>query len=356
MGILETTGIATSQPGGTAWAAPAGEKVSKEGLAQKAGPLTSFEFARRHLAPLVNGPLSTPTSGFHAEIEQNTGTGRLTLRYVLNPETILHAKLYTDELGPRCYAVMKALWEDGFGAGSAFQVPEPIGFLVDYNLLVMRQAPGTCLAEALRGDPFMDLVEGSRNAAHWLSALHRSRLRLGTPEAEWVSLKLFNTSARLIKAAAAQPDQLDQIRDLLEQIEQRIHKMPRHRPLVQTHGRYHHDHVFVSSGITTVIDLDRSCPSDPGKDLAEFVHVLRLAAFKRGLDWRQVDDSTRTFLREYLNQMPEVAPGFSCHWAAFMFHDLLGQLKKDATRRKENWRELLDFSIREVHSALEVGP
>ena len=68
-------------------------------------------------------------------------------------------------------------------------------------------------------------------------------------------------------------------------------------PAVQTHGRFHYEHIFVNGGPVTVIDFDRSLPSDPAKDLAEFLSMLRVRAFKRMGTTATVDAATRLFLR-----------------------------------------------------------
>ena len=48
---------------------------------------------------------------------------------------------------------------------------------------------------------------------------------------------------------------------LMDVLKKRIAELPAKRPFVFTHGRYHHDHVFLSAGATAVIDLDRCRPA-----------------------------------------------------------------------------------------------
>jgi hypothetical protein len=336
------------------WAPPPqADENGKERLAQKAVGLAGADFIARRILPLLDGSVSDWAAACQTTVLQNTGTGRLTLRYELGGATLL-AKLYTDELGDRSYQVLRALWNGGFDSCSAYQVPQPLGFLPDHNLLIMRQVPGKPISTALEGDRSIDLVAGSRAAARWLATLHRSSLRMGRPEADWDSFKLFRMSSRLIKAAAAKPEHLDMARDLLDLVSERILKLPENRPLVQTHGRYHHDHIFVAPQAVAVIDLDRCCPSDPGKDVAEFLRVLRSTAFKRALDMAPVDEATSAFLQEYLAQVPEAAVSLGCYWSLFMFHSFLGTLKKHRDKEKRVWQELLDFDVREMKRALEI--
>jgi Phosphotransferase enzyme family len=354
--------MATSGPEMSAFVpqpAPAGSLADtsqgKEALARKAAELVTPDFIESRIRPLL-GPAP---AGNHfdprVEIVQNTGTGRLTLRYVLDSETTLFGKLYVDELGPHCYKVSRALWDDGFNSARRFRVPEPIGFLADRGLLLMRSALGTPLGSAFDGNASVDLVAGSREAAEWLGLLHRSRLCLGTPDTDWDSLKLFRLASRLVKAVAMRPEKLDMVRELSETLEQRTAKLPASRPFVFTHGRYHHDHVFLSANATTVIDLDRCRPSDPAKDAAEFVRVLRLTAFKEGFDMDCAERATSAFLGAYLATIPEAAESLGCYWATYVFHSLLGGLKKARNKGKKSWEELEEFYVAEMTRAWDCG-
>jgi phosphotransferase family enzyme len=322
-----------------------------ETLAQKAAYFTKKEFIETRILPLIH-----QTSNMcRSEIVQNAGTGRLTLRYDFGPEDVYFAKLYADELGTRCHEVTCALWTDGFNAAACYRVPQPITFFPDYNLLLMRCVPGVPLGTVFDGNTSVDLVAGSREAAKWLARLHRCCLKTGTPDMDWESLKLFRLTGRLIKAAATAPEELDTLRGVLDRLEQRIAELPENRRLVFTHGRYHHDHVFLSGDVTAVIDLDRCRPSDPGKDAAEFIRVLRLTAFKEDFDMDIAEKSTTAFLDTYLAEVPEAAVSLGCYWAAFVFHSLLGGIKKRRAKGKRTWDELMAFYVKEINRALDFA-
>ncbi len=328
---------------------------NKEVLAEKASELTTPEFIKTRILPLIRSTSNGHRAHCYSEIVQNTGTGRLTIRYDFGAENVFFGKLYTDGLGLQCHEINCGLWEKGFNGAARYRVAEPVSFLADHNLLLMRCVPGTPLGAALHGNPYVDLVAGSREAAKWLAALHRSSLKAGSPDVEWESLKLFRMASRLIKAVAARPDKLEIVRSLMHRIEERILKLPARQRLRFTHGRYHHDHVFLSADATVVIDLDRCRPSNPAKDAAEFVRVLRITAFKRGFDMGRAEEATATFLNTYLAEIPDATASLGCYWAAFVFHSLLGGLKKDCTKGQRSWEELMDFYASEIARALDFG-
>jgi hypothetical protein len=328
---------------------------SKDELAQRALALTTSQFVQERIVPSLPAWGLNGQSDCSTAVLQNTGTGRLTLRYAFGPNVLI-AKMFSDHLGPQSFDTTVRLWNSGFNSESRYQVPEPIAFLPDVNLLLMRQAPGIPVAAALepaRGD---ELTGYCRQAAHWLAKLHRSSLLFGKAETEAQSLKLFRLATRLVKAASLRREQLDMLRDLLDLISERVYALSAKRTLVQTHGRYHHDHVYVSNAATVVIDLDRCCPSDPGKDVAEFISVLRNASFIRGVEMACVEKATNAFLGEYLAAVPEAAATVGGYWATAVFHDLLSGIKKCRAKGNRSWEERQQFYLNEINHSLGMQP
>src|SRR3954454_12760392 len=102
-----------------------GTTFDTEALAKKASEFTRSDFIETRILPLVHAALNGHGSTCHSEIVQNTGTGRLTLRYDFGSENVFFAKLYCDDLGRRCHQVNSALWEAGFNATGRYRVPQP---------------------------------------------------------------------------------------------------------------------------------------------------------------------------------------------------------------------------------------
>jgi hypothetical protein len=350
MGMLGQEKLLVDDPGPlTLGANP--KPGSKEDLAQRALALTTNEFVQQRIVPSLSACGLDQCVDCSTAVLQNTGTGRLTLRYAFGP-TVVIAKMFSDHLGSQSFDTTVRLWNSGFNRDSRYQVPEPIAFFPDVNLLLMRQVPGIPMAAALEPDRGHELAGYCCNAAHWLAELHRSSLLFGRVETEVQSLKLFRLATRLVKAASLRREQLDMLRDLLDTISERIFALSSRRTLVQTHGRYHHDHVFVSNAATVVIDLDRCCPSDPAKDVAEFLSVLRKASFIRGFDMGCIEKATDAFLREYLAAVPEAAATVGCYWATAVFHDLLSGIKKCRAKVNRSWEEIQQFYLLEIDRAL----
>jgi aminoglycoside phosphotransferase (APT) family kinase protein len=332
-----------------------GHGTSKEALGTWAVSFKDSDFISKFVNPTFGGihAVGEADSACNTTVVQNTGTGRLTLRYDFESGQTLYAKLYTDELGAHSHQVMKQLWDGGFNHDSRFQVPEPLTFLPEHNFVLMRGVLGHPLASALNGQAPFDLVEGCREAARWLAAFHRSSVRVGEVEAEWDSLKIFRICVRLIKAAAARPKERDVLLDHMHALKARVSECPAKGLVAQTHGRYHHEHVFIHGNEVSVIDLDRSRPTNPAKDVAEFVRVLRMSAFRSHPDMKKADEATDAFLDEYLAQVPEVAASLPYYWSAFLWLSLFGFVKKvDAEDPRRPL--LMDFHLKEMERAMRI--
>jgi len=76
------------------------------------------------------------------------------------------------------------------------------------------------------------------------------------------------------------------------------------------------------------MDFDRSVPSDPAKDLADFLKILRLKSFLLTGDTRVAEESSKTFLEEYMRHLPENCDNLSIYWAAYNLSSLLGRARK----------------------------
>jgi aminoglycoside phosphotransferase (APT) family kinase protein len=321
----------------------------KEELARWRAPVSRADLVGQYVASAI----ARGDTGLSCEasLVQDTGTGRLTLRYDFGSECI-YAKVYSDALGPHSYEVISRLWTSGFGPASTFRVPEPLTFVEEHNLVVMRGVTGTPLHHVLADpNPAIEPIHAVRQAARWLGQLHRASLRVGDPEPAWDSLKTFRLTVRLIKASAARPEHRDLLLDTVHALRRALNRLPEARPVVQTHGRYHHEHVFLDGETVSVIDFDRSLPADPAKDAAEFLRVLRAAAFRAGRDPEWTDRICAAFADEYLAQVPAAAVSLPFYHAAFVALSYLGLIRKpNAT--EEGRQALLAFHARELERVL----
>lgn len=329
--------------------------ASKAALARKAEELATSEFISRRIYPLLGPTTLRSASDCRATIVRNTGTGRLTIRYAFDSEIVVFGKLYSDDLGIHSFEVNRTLWNNGFNNTGPYRVPQPLGLLPDHSLLLIRGVRGKPLGAAFDADSSVDLISGIREAAEWLTALHLSTLRVGSPETELELLKQCWVADLVLKAVTVQPDNANMVCELVRLLERRTAKLSGQHGVVFTHGRYHHDHVFLSSEATSVIDLDRCRTSAPAKDVAEFIRLMRLEGFRNGLATENIELATSEFLSCYLSRLPQVAEHLGVYVAAFVFHSLLRGLKQRTNRDNKSWQAIEEFHVQEIHRALRIS-
>jgi aminoglycoside phosphotransferase (APT) family kinase protein len=216
------------------------------------------------------------------------------------------------------YEIQRALWEGGFGAGSAYRVPEPVAYLPQERVILMGAAPGECLRELATGD-WTAWEEGLRGAARWLAALHASSHALGPPDDS--TRRALHLARRVAETAARRPDLEGALGRLLNELAARI---PARRAShgVQTHGRYHPQHVYLASDCVTVIDTDRATPGDAAKDVGEFLHRLRADAMRAGQD---AERASAVFVEEYARAPSSDLSGLAFYWSYSVLFTLVAR-------------------------------
>jgi hypothetical protein len=319
------------------------QSAARDELARKLDVISRPDFIRDYVyGSLGRRAGSSAIENTRLNLVQNDGTGAATLQYELEDKSHVYAKVYVDDSGAHSYKVLQALWQDGFGPASRYQVSQPLAFLPDPNVMLVRGADGPTVAMA---DDDEGLAAGSREAARWLVRMHNSSARIGdTKYPLEVYHKLMH---RLSKAGAEHPDLVNDLIDQCDRFEALANRLKFR--FVQSHGQFRHIHVFLSD-VVTVIDLDRSRPADPAKDIAEFVHRMRTKRFKATKGQSRAEEATRVFLEEYRAQLPENMVNLSFYWG---YHCLVSLWKymKSAKPSDPQWQWMVDFYLSELELA-----
>jgi hypothetical protein len=326
------------------------QTAARDELARRIEQVSRAEFIERYVTstlPEYRGR-ATSAEGCQISIVQNDGTGAATIQYDINDSTRVFAKLYASDgtgaaHGAHSFQVLSALWNDGCGGDSRYRVSEPLGFYPEFNMLLIRGAEGTLVASAESDE---ELAQGSREAARWVAQMHTSKVRVGETRYPWeVYHKLMH---RLAKAAASNPERVDDLIEMADRFEELARKLKLH--FVQAHGQYRHIHVFVGDENVTVIDLDRSRPSDPAQDLGEYIHRMRTKRYKATNGESRAEEATQAFLEEYGAKLPGNLINLPYYWG---YHNLVSMWRymKSSTPADPKWDEMLEFYQSEFERA-----
>jgi hypothetical protein len=279
----------------------------------------------------------TSVGGLGAEVELLREREHTTvLEYRFEGGLKLIAKRYArpgDALAS--YDVLRVLRQSGFGPGSPYRVPEPLGCFADRGILVMRSAAGDRLSTIV--DRPARWEEGLGAAGRWLAQLHALSTDLGPRDD--VTRGTLRLARRAAIAGARHPELEALLVRLIAELERRATTVTGPESWTQTHGRYHARHVFMSSGAVTVIDLDRVAVADPAKDIGEFLHRLSAHSRRARLGDEAATRAAHMFLEGYATLADAIPGGLNYYWS----YSILSTLLRLLELKRKKWERRLEF-------------
>lgn len=279
-----------------------------------------------------------PAAGgtWETEVIQLDGSGAATVRCALDGGHSVFAKVFPFDDGPEVYSKLTAFRDVGLGVGSRYQSVEPLAWFDEHKMLLCEGAIGTDV-EALFDIDRTAWRRGIAECGAWLGRFHSSGLSIGEPKPLLVTSELTSLAKRMGKAMAEQPQHLELALGTLKVLDALTHDT-QDGLTVQSHGQYRAKHVFVGtedgtpSGEprVTVIDLDRSAPADPSRDVAEFIQRMRSDTFELCGTVEPVDAATHDFLEAYTVQVGSdvYLRNVRFHYARHLVHRINRVIKK----------------------------
>jgi Phosphotransferase enzyme family len=297
------------------------------------------EFVARYIVPLVPElARNWAQKDWGIEIVRAKASDRMTLRYSFGSSVEIYGKAYFDDSAGRdAYRSLAHFWLEGFAAGSGLEIPEPLGFIATGNLLLMRRAEGTPLSDLTTTGTMEKALLGARLASRWLVKYQAAEIPGLPEESPCEKIEVLKIADALAKLAAERPEYSTLLIDMLHElraIAPRGNSSP--RP-VMLHGQFRPAHVFVDGERLTVIDIEKLCLSDPAKDVARFVHVLKKSSLERGGNTECADRVAQELVAEYQRLSPlnlENLPYFRALLALKAFGKLLKSRKPEESVRR----------------------
>jgi aminoglycoside phosphotransferase (APT) family kinase protein len=293
------------------------------------GLFADREFVARRVATLV--PELTrdwDAAEWNVEIVRSKASDRVTLRYTLGCCAVIYGKLYFDQaLGRATHALLAHLWKQGFAAGSGVEVPEPLGFIEEANLLLMRRAEGTALNELAGAGSVDEALAAVRLAARWLAKYHSTEVPGLPAQSPCERIEILKIIDALAKAAADRPYQSASLIGMLHDLHAVAPRGDFSLRMAPVHGQFRPAHVFIEGNRVTVIDIEKICLSDPAKDVARFVHVLKKTCFENGGNAERADRLAEEFIAEYGKLAPSNLENLAYFRALLAFKALAKLLK-----------------------------
>ncbi len=163
----------------------------------------------------------------------------------------LVAKCYGTDRGGNALTGLSRLWNAGFAPPARDRVPRLYGYSPAHGVLVQGRAPGISWADSVWNSTPM-VYTASCRAAAWLLRLQASTVmgRVIAWDRDVASARRFAS-----ELVGLMPSLDGRLEDACERLVTRLRE-PGCGSLIASHGDYHPKNVFISAGLTTVIDFD----------------------------------------------------------------------------------------------------
>jgi aminoglycoside phosphotransferase (APT) family kinase protein len=299
--------------------------------------VVNHDFVAQHVMPLVPElARGLNPVNWTVEIVRSKATDRTTLRYAFGCVAVIYGKLYLDpSLGRATHRSYAHLWKQGFAAGSGLEVPEPLGFIEEANLLLMRLAGGTPLNELAVAAPLEEALTAACLAARWLAKYHATQIPGLPVQSPCERIEILSIADALAKVASECPDRSSLLIGMLHDLHAVLSAGNSSSPLVPTHGQFRPAHIFSDGKRATVIDMEKICLSDPAKDVARFVHALKKVCVEEGRNPRRGDELSREFIAEYRMLSPSGLENLAYFRALLAFKAFAKLLKNHKVHEDE---------------------
>lgn len=338
--------------------APATVKLEKKKtMQQRAARFASGGFISERVVPLVPElAQGGKPSDCLAEIVRSKFTGSVTVRYRWASKITVYGKwYYRDDAKGRAattYRTHAHLWQCGFGPGAEYRIAEPLGLVADENFFLMRQVEGVSLADLIATGTLEKAVEAARAAARWLLKLHTTEMLFLEADPPCERIHVLKLADLLAKVIAECPDQAELFLDLLRQLRAIAPGMNDPPTLVPTHDQYRPAHILVAADHLVVIDLDRIRLSDPAKDVARFIHLLKKSLFEQCADTARASQIADHFLAEYRALAPANLQNLAYFRALYAFK-ALAKLAKSGKTDEPTRRSISELYLAEFDHVME---
>ena len=218
-------------------------------------------------------------------------------------------------------------------------VVTPVAYLDALDAIVMDEAPGISVEQALRSGDAPTLAP---TVARALAALHHS------PSHDLPVRGAEHRRQSATRAAATLAWALPQLAEDAQRIARAVAVVD-HGPVVACHGDLKPEHLFVSDERVVLVDLDSRCRSAPAGDVAGL--LVRIIASPRldGIHPRVAVRTAAAFLDEYRRVTP---PMFVATLHLHVARAALDLAASAFRRQLPDWREHSAWLVHEADAAL----
>jgi hypothetical protein len=205
----------------------------------------------------------------------------------------LLGKFYESDQGAGVSHTLNVLRRNGFAAGR-FAVPEPVAWVREYQLLLLKWVDGTPLRSLLCGSA--DARSQMQAAAEWLLSLHSCGVTTGRRYSFENHLATLAGWKDLLRQAYPEGERV--MHALISRFEENCGDLSGWEPR-PTHRDFTPEHLVFQRNQLICLDFDEFCQYDPLFDVAHFIAHMRFISLIESGRLDQFDSLCDRFLANY---------------------------------------------------------
>ncbi len=255
-----------------------------------------------------------------------------------------YLKVYRKERGIEVSEILQSLSEIRHGGESQYSVVKPISYLSELRTLAIEEAPGISLTRVLLTKP--DPSDELKQVARAVAAFNQDELPLRRRHSLADQLAELERASALVKWACPQ------LRDTLQGIYDAVVQGMDEDGPGPIHGDLKPDHLFLSGGRVSFIDLDWAALADPLLDPAQLLAYIRGRVGLDSISPARTEAAGATFVEEYFRLVPKSwQRRFPLHCAAALIEVAAGIFR----RQEPFWPEKISGVISAAQHEITEG-
>ena len=256
-------------------------------------------------------------------------------------EVRCYLKVYRNDRGAETFRILQSLSRSGPDGGHPYSTVKPIAYVDELRTLALEEAPGVSLTQILETNP--DPSDELRLVARAVAAFNQD---------EFPIKRRYSLADRLVEvenASALVQWACPQVREAVQAISDAVTGGLDEGGPAPIHGDLKPDHIFLSGGRVTLIDLDWAASADPLLDPAQLFAYITGRVGLDSTPMTHTEVAGATFVEEYFRFVPNSwRRRFSLHCAGALLEVAAGIFRRQESRWPEKIIRVIEAAQHEI--------
>jgi len=256
-------------------------------------------------------------------------------------EVRCYLKVYRNDRGAETFRILQSLSRSRPDRGHPYATVKPIAYVDELRTLALEEAPGVSLTQILATNP--DPSDELKLVARAVAAFNQD---------EFPIKRRYSLADRLVElenASALVQWACPQVREAVQAISNAVTGGLDEGGPAPIHGDLKPDHIFLSGGRVTFIDLDWAALADPLLDPAQLFAYITGRVGLDSTPMTHTEVAGATFVDEYFRFVPNSwRQRFSLHCAGALLEVAAGIFRRQESRWPEKIIRVIEAAQHEI--------